>query len=181
MERKDFLKSACTLGICSCACVSILSGTALASVEEKKEQDWRIGFMQKRFAKLLEGINTSVPQETKMKILEDVGHTCALEYAESFTKFKGNPDAYLEELKKDFAENVTHDKNSKTIKIIGKKQDKCGCPFVNKSITPKDFCSCSIGYFKESMSTVLGQPVDVKIEESVLRGGERCNFTITVK
>ncbi len=182
MKRNEFLKSACSLGMCSCAGVSLLcAGTLTASDDAKKESDWRIGFIQKRFAKMVEGLDTSVNQETKTKILENIGHTCASENAASFVKYKGVPDTYLENMKKEFAENASYNRKAKTMKIIGKKRETCSCPFVDASITPKDFCSCSVGYFKESLSTVLEQPVDVKIEESILRGGERCIFTITLK
>jgi predicted ArsR family transcriptional regulator len=182
MERKDFIKSACTLGMCSCAGLSLLSsGTLAASDDAKNEADNRIAFVQKRFAKMIEGMNSSIDEETKTKILEGVGRTCANEYKESFINFKDNLEGFLDNMKKIWAEQTEYDKKTKTIKVIGKKQKSCLCPFVNNSMTPKDFCNCSIGFNKESFETVLGQPVDVKIEESILRGAERCSFTITMK
>ncbi len=183
MKRNEFLKSACSLGMCSCVGITLLSGEARAvsADDTKKETDWRIGFVQKRFAKLIEGMNSSIDEQTKMKILEDVGRTCSRENADGYIKFKDNPDGFLDYLKKVWAERTEYDKVAKTMKVIGKKQESCFCPFVNKLMTPKDFCNCSIGFNKESFETVLGQPVDVKIEESILRGGERCSFIITMK
>jgi predicted hydrocarbon binding protein len=183
MERKEFLQSACTLGMCSCAGVSFLSGGTLpASFDDtKKESDWRLGFIQKRFAKMIGGMDSTIDQETKTKILENVGRTCAKENAASFAKFKGDPESFLEDMKRQWAERTEYDKYTKTMKIIGKKQESCFCPFVDKSMTPKDFCNCSIGFNKEAFETIMGQPVDVKVEESILRGGERCSFTITMR
>jgi predicted hydrocarbon binding protein len=183
MKRKEFLKSACTLGMCSCAGASFLSGeTFIASSDDtKKEADWRLGFIQKRFAKMIVGMDSTIDQETKTKILENLGRACAKENAASFVKFKGDPESFLEDMKQQWAERTEYDKNTKTMKIIGKKQESCFCPFVDKSMTPKDFCNCSIGFNKEAFETILGKPVDVKIEESILRGGERCSFTITMK
>jgi predicted ArsR family transcriptional regulator len=115
-----------------------------------------------------------------VKILENLGRACAKEHAASFEKFKGDPESFLGDLKKNWAERTEYDKKTKTMKVIGKKQESCFCPFVDKSMTPKDFCNCSIGFNKESFETVLGQPVDVIIEESILRGGERCSFVINL-
>jgi len=183
MKRNEFLKSACSLGMCSCAGVSILSGETLTASSDgkKNEQDWKIGFIQKRFAKMIAGMDSTVDQETKVKILENLGRACAKEHAASFEKFKGNPESFLGDLEKNWAERTEYDKKTKTMKVIGKKQESCFCPFVDNSITPKDFCLCSTGNMKETFETILGQPVDVKVEESILRGGERCSFTITMK
>jgi len=183
MERKEFLKTACSLGMCSCMGVSLLAGKTLAASSDdiKKETDWRIGFMQKRFAKLIEGMNSSVNQETRTKILQDVGRFCAKENADTYIKFKDNPERFLDYVKGIWAERTEYDKKTKTMKIFSKKQESCVCPFVSKSITPKEFCDCSIGYNKEMLGVVFGQPVDAKIEESILRGGERCTFVITMK
>jgi predicted hydrocarbon binding protein len=41
--------------------------------------------------------------------------------------------------------------------------------------------NCILGWQKAAFSTVLGKPVTVEIEESVLRGGSRCSFRIGVK
>jgi len=183
MERKDFLKSACTIGMCSCAGVSLLSTGTLTAFSEikEKESDWRIGFIQKRFAKMIAGMDSTLDQETKVRILENLGRACAKEHAASFEKFKGNPESFLADLKNSWAERTEYNKNTKTMKVVGKKQESCFCPFVDASITPKDFCNCSLGFNKESFETVLGQPVDVCIDESILRGGNRCSFTITLK
>lgn len=169
--------------MCSCLDVSLLSsGTLAASLDDaRNKSDWRIGFIHKRFAKLIEGMNLSIDQHTKIKILEDVGRTCAKDNADSFIKLKNDPEGLLDYMKKVWAEKTEYDRKTKTMKVVGKKQKSCFCPFVDKSMTPKDFCNCSIGFNKEAFETVLGQPVDVKIEESILRGGERCSFTITMK
>jgi len=42
-------------------------------------------------------------------------------------------------------------------------------------------CNCTLGWQQEAFSTVIGKPVTAEIEETVLRGGERCSFRITVK
>jgi hypothetical protein len=40
------------------------------------------------------------------------------------------------------------------------------------------YCTCSLGWMKETFETVMGRPVDVTLDESVKRGGQRCRFTV---
>jgi predicted ArsR family transcriptional regulator len=159
----------------------MLSGGVLLAENDdtKNKPDWRYGFIHKRFAKLIENMNSTIDQETRTKLLEGVGRTCAKENAESFKKYKGDLEGFLDEMKRQWAERTEHDIKTKTIKVIGKKQESCFCPFVDKSMTPKEFCNCSIGFNKEMFETIMGKPVDVKIDESILRGGERCRFIIS--
>jgi len=59
----------------------------------------------------------------------------------------------------------------------------CLCPMAeaqtSKTLSPT-FCLCSLGYVQEMHERVLGRPVDVELAESVLRGGKRCRFRMTV-
>ena len=82
-------------------------------------------------------------------------------------------------MKKNWAENVEYNKGKKSIRVVGKKAENCYCPLVDKSITPKDFCNCSMGWAKQTYETVFEKPVKVTIEESILFGGERCSHLIT--
>ncbi len=42
------------------------------------------------------------------------------------------------------------------------------------------YCLCSVGYVKEMHERALGRPVEVELVDSVLRGGKRCRFRMTV-
>lgn len=56
MDRKEFFKKACIYGVCGCAGMAFVSNIGVSANSEKtldNEPDWRIGFMQKRFAKLV--------------------------------------------------------------------------------------------------------------------------------
>jgi predicted hydrocarbon binding protein len=179
MKRNDFIKTACMCGICSCAGITMSPAVASAS-DDKKETDWRVGFMQKRFTKLLEKMNSDVEGATRIKLIEDMGRACAAEHPEFYMKFKGNPEGYLEELKKQWSAEVVYDKKEGSIRIVGPKRESCFCPFVSKSETPKEFCDCSVGFNKQAFENVLGKPVEVKVERSILRGSERCVYLIRV-
>lgn len=59
----------------------------------------------------------------------------------------------------------------------------CLCPLVEaqsvKTMSPT-FCHCSTGYVKEMHDRVFGRPVNVELVDSVLKGGQRCRFRITL-
>jgi hypothetical protein len=59
----------------------------------------------------------------------------------------------------------------------------CLCPAVEaqtaKTISPT-YCQCSVGYVQEMHERIFGRPVEAKLTDSVLLGGKRCQFAITV-
>jgi hypothetical protein len=59
----------------------------------------------------------------------------------------------------------------------------CLCPMAEAQkagqISPT-YCLCSVGYVKEMHERRLGRPVEVELVDSVLRGGKRCKFRMTV-
>ena len=181
MNRKDFFKKACVSGICGCTGLSfLLNSKAFADDEEvkKEEQDWRIGFIQRRFAKLVSTFNSNLDEKTSKELLEQMGRECSNEGKNSILKFKGDTEGYLKEIEAQWAEKVEFDKEKKEITVFGRKKDKCLCPFVDNAIMPENFCNCSIGWFTQSFETLLDQNVKVTLLSSVLQGNERCTFKI---
>ena len=132
------------------------------------------------FAKFLEILSSSVNEEKSIEILEKLGRECAKEYRDSYVKFKGNIEGFLEEIKKEWVENAVFDKEANSIRISGKKKESCFCPFVDKSITPSSFCNCSLGYNKEVFETIVNKPVKVQLGQSILRGGNSCDVLIEI-
>ncbi len=182
MKRKEFISSACKLGICSCVPISLIPGSSIfpkSNENTENDETWKIGFMQKRFAKLIENLD-SLDDDKKLEIIESIGRACAKENIDFIKAYKGDPEGSLKEITGKWAESTEYNKEKKFIRIVGKKKDSCGCPFVYNSLTPKEFCYCANGYFKEAYETILGNPVEVKIEESVLMGGERCTHLINI-
>ncbi len=183
MKRKEFLSNVCKAGICSCAAISFLSGTELFAKSEdeaKKALEGNLVFTQRRFAKLLELLNAEVDAETKEKIIQNLGHECAKESKDFYMPHKDNPEGFLSEMKKYSAEKTIYDEKNNVIKIFGKPREKCGCSLVDHSITPKEFCNCSRGWFEETFSSITGKPCKVTIDESILWGGKQCNFTVKI-
>ncbi|MBN2520732.1 MAG: hypothetical protein JXB17_09530 [Bacteroidales bacterium] len=183
MDRKEFFKNTCKFGLCACAGLSLMNMPIKTKADDsgENEEDWRIGFMQKRFAKLIDILNSNLDETGKNEILEELGRECAKEGIDHIIKFKGDIEGFLKNIEEQWVEKVEFNKESNEIKIFDKKRDSCYCPFVDKAITSKDFCNCSIGWQKAIYETILGKEVDVEILSSVLRGGEGCSFVIKIK
>ena len=147
---------------------------------EEKKEDWRIGFMQNRIARLIEGMDDKLDKDTMISLLENMGRYCAKGNSENYVKFKGDLNGYLKSIEK-WVEKAEHDEEKGIVKLIGKKNNSCFCPFVDISKMPKEFCNCTKGWNKETYEAIIGKQVDVKIDTTVLWGGERCSFTITYK
>jgi hypothetical protein len=59
----------------------------------------------------------------------------------------------------------------------------CLCPMAEAQTPGKispTYCLCSLGYVKEMHERMLGRPVEVELVDSVLRGGKRCTFRMTI-
>ena len=42
-------------------------------------------------------------------------------------------------------------------------------------------CSCSVGTQEGIYEALFNRPAKAKLEESILRGGKRCEFTVTLQ
>ncbi|MDD1771766.1 MAG: hypothetical protein LUQ09_02480 [Methanomassiliicoccales archaeon] len=62
----------------------------------------------------------------------------------------------------------------------------CHCPLVRSAIKARGprisptFCYCSAGFEKIAWDTIFNAPVEVEVLETVLGGGERCVFSISI-
>lgn len=59
----------------------------------------------------------------------------------------------------------------------------CLCPMVESkpSNLSRTYCQCSVGYVKEMHEQTFGRPCEVELLDSVLYGGKRCKFKITLQ
>ena len=80
---------------------------------------------------------------------------------------------FLAAIKTRWVDRTDYDETTGILRVIGK-IPRCVCPLVKVGRTPGDFCSCTVGWNQFAFSTVLGKPVTVELEESILRGGSRC-------
>ena len=179
MKRKEFLKNACTYGFCGCVGMSVLTGSSFFANPPDNEgddkPDWRIDFMQNRFRDLLYILDENLDKETLLPVLRQLGSKCGDDFAE---KYKNDPESFFNFIKSLWADTVDYDKDKGIIRVNEKIRDTCNCPFIRKKEAPRILCECSLGTQKRIYESLFDRQVDVKLEKSVLRGDERCSFTI---
>jgi hypothetical protein len=155
------------------------------SCSEKMEftEEWL-----KKFMGVLDE-NLDVP--LRNKIMESNGKVCMTSYLKQSGQ-KIQPISFEE-----FAKRVSESENDGSISIEGRTiyyaymqnyqgkpapEEFCLCPLVESKpagLSPT-YCQCSVGYVREYFTQILGQKVEVTLQESVLRGGKRCRFKIAV-
>jgi predicted hydrocarbon binding protein len=176
MDRKKFFKNACGLGVCSCIGPVLLSNGDL-NAAENPDNDWKDKFVKHRFAKLIGILDLTLDENTKNKIMEDLGRECS---KNSFaTKYVNNPEGFFNELHNRWGEHATYDKDKGFIRIETPERD-CACPFVDSKVISKSICQCSVGWQAQTYNTIFGKEVEAKCIESVIQGSKRCVFEIRI-
>jgi predicted hydrocarbon binding protein len=189
MKRNDFMKK-CAAGVCGCGLLGFLTPlsaraengegqTATVPVDDSQLKQELDG-SRERFAKLVSIMGENLEGATRDKILAHLGRECAQDYSALFQKYRGNLQGFLAKIKTAWVEKAEYDERTGILRVIGK-PSPCACPLVKVGRTPADFCNCTLGWQQEAFSTVTGKPVTAEIEDTVLRGGKRCSFRITVK
>jgi len=174
MDRKQFLK-ACTGGLCACAAAALPGAAADAPA---KPDDWRLGFVKQRWARMLAILSQKMDPPALVSALEDMGSFCASQGDEKIRKFAGNVDGFRDEVQKNPAMSIVRDGARYTQSY--RPGGDCFCPFNSLAAkTPDVMCNCSVGWAKHNWAIVLGKPVNVALKDSVLRGGKACTFEIT--
>lgn len=189
MKRNEFFRT-CGAGVCGCGVLGLLAPLAAraedtaspaAAVPQEVEQlKQQLDGARERFAKLLAIMGEQLDAATRNKILQSLGSQCSQPYAAFFNKYRGNLQGFLDKIKTAWVERTEYDEKSGILRVIGKPAP-CACPLVKAGRTPVEFCDCSGGWNQAAFSAVLGRPVSIAIEESVLRGGTRCSFRIRTK
>lgn len=169
MTRNDFLKH-CGAGICCCA---------IAPAAADAQSGSKLDAAQLRFAKLIEILGRELDPALRKRVLESLGRACAREYSGLIDKYKNNLQGFLDTGRKQWMETAEYDEKAGTLRVVDKSRN-CTCPLVAKSLTPGDFCECTLGWQREAYAAITGRPVEAELEESVLRGGARCVFRIRI-
>jgi hypothetical protein len=188
MKRNEFFKT-CGAGICGCGVLGLLAPLAAraddTTVPAAVPEDYELLKQQldggrERFAKLLSVMGEQLDDATRGKILQGLGRQCAQDYGPFFNKYRGDLPGFLEKINTAWVEQADYNEKTGILRVVGKPAP-CACPLVKMGRTPAEFCDCSRGWTQAAYSTVLGKPVTVEIEESVLRDGSRCSFRIGIQ
>lgn len=181
MERRDFLKSACAAGLCSCAVATLIASDDAkpepAPATPPPQEDWRVGFAKQRYGKLVSTVAAKVDPETFRSIIEEVGTFCG---GTGFAgQFVGNLDGFIEELRKRWKADVEHERERGIVRLsFGAASSDCHCPLMSKATVPAAACRCSVGSIRRIFTIVMQRPVQCELKESVMQGGARCAFEI---
>lgn len=179
MDRKEFLKSACGIGVCGCA-LNVFGAAALLQAAEPEAEpaaeDQRLFFVRYQLAQLLGFMVTDAPASACAGILEKTGRECA-KIGRLGARFKGDPERYFATANQAWGTEFTWDKQEGVV-TVAVAEGACGCPLVDMERTPAVWCNCSVGYQKESFEAIFGRPVQVSLKESKLSGGKRCVFEV---
>jgi len=178
MNRKQFL-STCGSGLCACTLLQPIVASASGESETPKPaEDWRIPFVQKRYAKLLDIIKDQTDEKTVEAVLIALGRFCA-GGMEMLERNHGDVEGFIKEFHDRYHEDITYDPQTMTVTVVGSKRSDCFCPLVG-SQTPGCVCACSFGWQSQVYETLTDREVDVTLLESVQRGGKRCVFQIKI-
>jgi predicted hydrocarbon binding protein len=175
MDRKDFLKRACGLGVCGCV-ASLLGVPDVLEAQTDGVQAQRLAFAQHQVGKMLGFMASDVPAGTLARILEKTGRECA-RLGPLPAAFRGKPEGYFIAAKKNWGTDFSWDKDKGLITVTVA-EGPCTCPLVAYGETPALWCNCSVGYQQEAFETVFGKPVQVSLRESKLAGSKRCVFEV---
>ena len=187
MEKREFIKTFCGLGMCGCAAslaapLESQGATDDQTLDEAKAENsrlnWRLDLARRQFSTLLKKIEPEVSPEVRREIMREMGRNCAkaLGWAE---KYKGDPEGFFEFMKNRLGEDLSFDDAKKKITIVTPERP-CVCPIVDHSSTPGYYCDCSLGWQIETYETILGVKVDAEVKESSLWGNKRCVFEVVV-
>jgi hypothetical protein len=177
MDRKEFLVSACGLGVCGCA-LNLLGAATPVQAAEPSAEEQKSRFVKYQLSKLIGFMAADVPAEAAAGILEKTGRECA-KVSQVHAEFKGDPEGYFAAARKAWGSEFAWDKEKGVLTATVPEGD-CGCPLVSMKRTPAVWCNCSVGYQKEAFETIFGKPVKARLKESKLSGSKRCVFEITV-
>ena len=177
MDRKEFLKRACELGVCGCA-LNLLGSPGPLLAADTPSEDQRLLFARYQLAKLLGAMAAGVPAETRAGVLEGTGRECA-RLGQLGVRFRGDPESYFATAQKAWGTEFAWDKERGVITVTVA-AGPCGCPLVDPKRTPSVWCNCSVGYQKESFEAIFGRPVQARLKETKLAGGARCVFELTL-
>ena len=180
MTRIDFLKSF-TCRLCACLGAGATLPTDSGASEVDPTGDWRLRFVRRRYAKLIEILASRMDEEALNETLCELGGYCATTDVRLPT-YRGDFEGYREHLQQTASgDAVTYDRAQGVITVTSPERSDCFCPLASvHTPTPKTVCNCSLGWQQKTWETVLGKKVQVTLKESVLRGGQRCVFQIHV-
>lgn len=185
MDRKEFTRKLMALGVCPFALSPFLSSatpvskdgdSSTTAMADDKE------FVERWLSDLLESMEKVVDRNTMVKIVEGCGKACFNRYQfkqDIAIAGKNDLDKLMEAYKKNF--EIWKDGNKVHIRY-GETSKQCYCPAAKyREPKPNDIhCECTKMTHQTVFETALGRPFEIKIVETLRRGGKTCHFMVDV-
>ena len=137
--------------------------------------------MERWISCLIAGLDRYVDEDTRAKVLEQCGRQCQsqrfVKKARSIYQKAKDVDEFLGKFGKIYEH--LHRQGDDVYVVY----PKCYCSFVNKIPSGQlsaTYCNCSRGWAKELFEGALGRPVEVVMEESIVKGDDQCKFRIVL-
>lgn len=152
----------------------------------------RMAFVDNWIKRFIDVLDKTLDKKTRKKVMMTNGKICFQEWIKSKGQ-KIKPKSFEK-----WAEQVKKSKDKNSVRVEGNviyfqytssaetgkssPEGVCLCPMVESkpSGLSSTYCLCSLGYVKEMNQQTFGRPVEVELLDSVLKGGKRCQFKVTV-
>jgi hypothetical protein len=186
MKRKDFLNKCASCGALSLLGLFYTGKVNAGEINIKKEDDDGEPMNKTQIRQLLRFIDASVDEPDKKNIFSRLGYEClySRNYDKWINSFKENTDEFFNRVQRGeskYWEQLEYDKEKSVITLVGRKFQTCACDYGKCDQPPKSLCNyCCKNFQQEMFGLLLGKPVEVRIDESVILGGERCSTTMFV-
>lgn len=185
MDRKEFAQKLMALGVCPFALSPFISAASPAGKDEESKTTGMPAdkeFVEHWLADLLESMEKIVDRPTMVKIVEGCGKACFNRYQfkqDIAIAGKDDLNKLIEAYKKNFE---TWKEGDKVHIRYGEISKLCCCPAARyREAKPNDIhCECTKMTHQTVFETALGRPFEVKIIETLRRGGKTCHFVVDV-
>ncbi len=136
------------------------------------------GFAQRWVENLMASMDAHLDEQARVQLMEACGRACARTGPARVAKeCQGNLEQWLTILAKWHGGEEYVRRDGDAVEVLCA---ECLCALVKDGPArlPDTYCTCSLGWMKETFEAVLGRSVDVTLVESIKRGGQRCQFLV---
>lgn len=186
MKRKQFIRACSTCGAMSLLAVFNTGKTFGHENNATHEETDSEPMNKTQVREVLKFIDASVNETDKEKIFNKLGTECLYSrgYDTWIISCRDDLDEFFNRVQRGesrYWEKLEYDREKSVITLIGRKFQTCVCEYGQCEEPPKSLCRyCCKRFQEELFGLLLDRKVMVRIDESVILGGERCSTTIFV-
>jgi hypothetical protein len=186
MDRKEFINKCSSCGALSPLGLFHATKTKAQGTNVKKDDESSEPMNKSQVQEVLKFIHTSVKESEKEKIFNKLGTECL--YSRGYDNWiisqRDNLDEYFNRVQRGestYWEKLEYDKGNSVIALVGRKFQTCVCEYGKCDNPPESLCKyCCKRFQEELFGLLLNKKVEVRIDESIILGGERYSTTIFV-